>query len=382
MRRALVGVALLAALLSTSAAAAGSRIQAVDASAFPSLRVTYVAPAGSPAPPLRENGRIRRDHTGRQPREDEEHRACARPLAVDARPAAGERARGRASSSRPVQVRTITSASSRSATRRSPSPGSRRRPAEARDQIGGLHVDTKSGTALYDAIVVAADRLAPTTAPAARSSSSPTARTSRAAIRSRTPSPQRTRLTRPSTRSASPVPTSPPRRCRSSPRRPAAPTARRPRRASSPRRTQASARSSRARGSSRTSRRRGPARTSSSRASARGGVAQFATALPGSSAAADAPATGPDPVGRVQQRRHDAARAGRRRAVPARLLVLVRVTARQPAGAAHRAAHLGRPGRRRPCPAPGVPRGHAHTVGRRDRDASSPTSSSSSASSA
>ena len=57
MKRALVGAALLAALLSTSAAAAGSRIQAVDTSSFPSLRVTYVAPAGSPAPQLRENGR-------------------------------------------------------------------------------------------------------------------------------------------------------------------------------------------------------------------------------------------------------------------------------------------------------------------------------------
>jgi len=33
-------------------------------------------------------------------------------------------------------------------------------PTEARDQIAGLSVDSKSGTALYDAIVLSADRLA------------------------------------------------------------------------------------------------------------------------------------------------------------------------------------------------------------------------------
>ena len=74
--------------------AAGSRIQAVDASGFPSVRVTYVAPVGAPAPQLRESGRRGRQLTGRQPRQDEEHRRRDRPFTVDARQAARERDRG------------------------------------------------------------------------------------------------------------------------------------------------------------------------------------------------------------------------------------------------------------------------------------------------
>ena len=57
MKRVILVVAVVAALVPASAAPAGSRIQAVDTSSFPSLRVTYVAPLGSGAPQLREDGR-------------------------------------------------------------------------------------------------------------------------------------------------------------------------------------------------------------------------------------------------------------------------------------------------------------------------------------
>ena len=60
----------------------------------------------------------------------------------------------------PRPAATTTSALSPSAAPRSPSPAPRRARRPPRDQLGGITVDSRSGTALYDAVVVAADRLA------------------------------------------------------------------------------------------------------------------------------------------------------------------------------------------------------------------------------
>jgi len=55
VRRILLASIVLAAIL-PAAASAAPHIQGVDASSYPSLRVTYVAPAGLAAPTLTENG--------------------------------------------------------------------------------------------------------------------------------------------------------------------------------------------------------------------------------------------------------------------------------------------------------------------------------------
>jgi tight adherence protein B len=158
MKRALVGAALLAALLSTSAAAAGSRIQAVDTSSFPSLRVTYVAPAGSPAPQLREDGRtVSTTQVVNLAKTKSIVVAIDRSRSMLGKPLANALTAVEqfASSAGPDDhVGVVAFGSSAIAlTRLSAGPG------EARDLIAGLHVDPKSGTALYDAIVVSADSL-------------------------------------------------------------------------------------------------------------------------------------------------------------------------------------------------------------------------------
>ncbi len=159
MKRALIGVVLLAALLPASVTAAGSRIQAVDASAFPSLRVTYVAPVGSPAPRLTENGR---PVTSTQAVNLGQTKSIV--VAIDR----SQSMRGRplhnaiaavqqfaASAGADDHVGIVVFGRSAIALTRIAST-----PAEARDQISNLSVDSKSGTALYDAVVLSADRLA------------------------------------------------------------------------------------------------------------------------------------------------------------------------------------------------------------------------------
>ena len=158
MKRALVGAALLAALLSTSAAAAGSRIQAVDTSAFPSLRVTYVAAPGSPAPQLRENGRlVAVTQVVNFAKAKSIVVAIDRSQSMRGQPLANAVAAvEQFAASAGVDDHVGVVAFGRSAislTRFAASP------AEARDQIAGLTVDPKSGTALYDAVVVSADSL-------------------------------------------------------------------------------------------------------------------------------------------------------------------------------------------------------------------------------
>ncbi len=159
MKRALVGVALLAALLSTSATAAATRIQAVDASSFPSVRVTYVASPGSPAPQLREDGRlVAATQVVNLAKTKSIVVAIDRSQSMRGKPltnalAAVEQFAASAGADDHVGV-VAFGRSAVALTRLNASPG------EARDLIAGLHVDTKSGTALYDAIVVSADTLA------------------------------------------------------------------------------------------------------------------------------------------------------------------------------------------------------------------------------
>ena len=159
MKRALVAAFAVCAVLVPSAGAA-PRISALDTSSFPELRVTIVAPARCEgADPARER-QARRGALGRQPRPHEEHHARARPLAVDARTAARQRRSPPRSPSPAPSAPRITSASSPSATRAVALTAAPPAPAEARDQLARHdRRHARSGTALYDAIVAAADRL-------------------------------------------------------------------------------------------------------------------------------------------------------------------------------------------------------------------------------
>ena len=158
MRRALVSLAVLAVLLPASAAAAGSRIQAVDASAFPSLRVTYVAPVGSPAPVLRENGQaVTTTQTVNLGQTKSIVVAIDRSQSMRGRPLknAISAVQQFASSAGPDDhVGVVVFGRSAIALTRLASTA-----AEASDQISNLSVDSKSGTALYDAVVLSAQRL-------------------------------------------------------------------------------------------------------------------------------------------------------------------------------------------------------------------------------
>ncbi len=159
MKRVLVGVALLATLLSASAASAASRIQAVDTSAYPSMRLTYVAPVGSPAPTLRESGRlVALTQVVNLARTKSIVVAIDRSQSMRGRPlsnALAAVAQFAKSAGQDDHVGVVAFGRSAVALTR---PGSTA--SEAGDQIGGLRVDSKSGTALYDAIVLSAENLA------------------------------------------------------------------------------------------------------------------------------------------------------------------------------------------------------------------------------
>jgi len=159
-RRRVFGLTLgLAALVATPAAlASGVRIQSVDASTFPVVRATVVAPLGSAAPTATEDGRsvvgYRAVNLGRQK---------AIVLALD---------RSQSMAGRPIRVAIAAAQSFVGAAGRNDHVGVVAfgrtaialarlggTAADARDALSGLGVDAKSGTALYDAIVLAAGRL-------------------------------------------------------------------------------------------------------------------------------------------------------------------------------------------------------------------------------
>jgi len=158
-RRWLIGLA-LAALAIAPVAGAGSniRIQSVDTSGFPALRATLVAPLGAKAPRLTENGHAVAGYGAvNLGREKAIVLALDRSQSMRGRPLANAVVAARAFvSSAGAQDHVGVVAFGRSAfglTRFSAAP------ADALGALDGLAVDTGTGTALYDAIVVAASQL-------------------------------------------------------------------------------------------------------------------------------------------------------------------------------------------------------------------------------
>src|SRR4051794_15842621 len=157
MKRALLAAFAVCAVLVPSAGAA-PRISSLDSSSFPELRVTLLAPLGAKAPTLRENGApvaaLTAVNLGRTKSIvlalDRSQSMRGRPLA-NAIAAAQSFTRAAGAEDHVGVVAfghaavTLTGSSSSAA--------------EARDQLAGMTVDTTVGTALYDAIVAAADRL-------------------------------------------------------------------------------------------------------------------------------------------------------------------------------------------------------------------------------
>jgi tight adherence protein B len=156
--RLLPPLALAALVVAPSAIAGGVRIKSVDASGFPAVRVTMVGPLGTAKPSLRENSLPVAGYTavnlGRQKAIvlalDRSQSMRGRPL-TNALTAARAFI-GAAGTSDHVGIvafgRTAFGLGRFSAT-----------PADAQASLQGLGVDSKSGTALYDAIVLAAAHL-------------------------------------------------------------------------------------------------------------------------------------------------------------------------------------------------------------------------------
>ncbi|HEY6963569.1 MAG TPA: type II secretion system F family protein [Gaiellaceae bacterium] len=154
----IAAVTALAAALPVAATAGGVRIAGVDPSGFPRIDVTAVAPQGAPAPKLSEDGHPVAGYAAVNLAREK-----AIVLALD---------RSESMSGRPLRL-AVTAAQQFIAatgphdhvgvvafgsdaiplTRFSSSPS------DARAALEGLSVDSHSGTALYDAIVLAAQRL-------------------------------------------------------------------------------------------------------------------------------------------------------------------------------------------------------------------------------
>jgi tight adherence protein B len=138
---------------------AATHIRSVDATGYPRLRVTLVAPLASTTPKLTENGRSVVGYSavnlGRTKSVvlalDRSQSMRGRPLARAV--AAAESFVNGSRADDHVGIVTFGS----SAIALTPSGSS---PGAARDQLTGLTVDPAAGTALYDAIVLAAARLA------------------------------------------------------------------------------------------------------------------------------------------------------------------------------------------------------------------------------
>ena len=160
-RRVLLPV--FAMLVVVPSALAGVRIQAVDTSGFPAVRATLVAPAGSRMPRLRENGTPVAAYSAVNLGQQK-----AIVLAVD---------RSESMSGRPF-VTALAAAKKFVAAagaqddvgvvgfgKSAIALGSLSSASDAATALDSLTVDTQSGTALYDAIVMAAGKLAGDTRP-------------------------------------------------------------------------------------------------------------------------------------------------------------------------------------------------------------------------
>jgi tight adherence protein B len=148
------------ALVAASAASGATvRLHPPDASSYPALRATVVAPVGSKAPRLLENGHpvvgLSAVNLGGTKSIviaiDRSQSMRGKPLA-----SAIAAAQAFAAAARADDHVGVVAFGRAAVGLTSPTSG----PAAARDQLGGISVDPKSGTALYDAITVAADRLA------------------------------------------------------------------------------------------------------------------------------------------------------------------------------------------------------------------------------
>ena len=159
MRRTALTVFLLALVSASAASAATVRMHPPDASSYPSLRTTLVAPVGSKTPRLLENGHpvagLSAVNLGGTKSIvvalDRSQSMRGAPLA-----SAIAAAQAFAGAARPDDHVSVVAFGRSAVSLTGPSAT----PSAARDQLGGITVDSKSGTALYDAITVSADRLA------------------------------------------------------------------------------------------------------------------------------------------------------------------------------------------------------------------------------
>ena len=147
----------IGALVLAPVAVAATRITSVDTVGYPALRLTVVAPRGSTTPRLTENGHAVAAYDaanlGFSKRIvlalDRSQSMRGRPL-VNALAAARAFVEAAASTDR---VDVVAFGKSAVALSRTFAP-----PADAGDQIAGLTVDSHAGTALYDAVVLAASQ--------------------------------------------------------------------------------------------------------------------------------------------------------------------------------------------------------------------------------
>ncbi len=160
MRRVTVIAVVLAAMLAAVASAAGGvRITSVDAGGYPDIRLTVVAPAGSTQPQLAENGR---PVAGEQAVSLAAAKSIA--IAVDrSRSMAGTSLRDATAAARALVATTSTADSveviafGHAAHTLSPFSHDASDPEAA---LSGMAVDRVSGTALWDAVVLAAHGVA------------------------------------------------------------------------------------------------------------------------------------------------------------------------------------------------------------------------------
>lgn len=149
----------LAALAVAPAAVAAVHLKSVDTSSFPLVRATLVAPAGSRTPVLREDGLPVSGYTAVNLGQekaivlavDRSQSMQGRPLASAV--SAAQSFLGAAGAQDHVGVVAFGHAAFALG-------GLSDSPANARNALGSLGVDTRPGTALYDAVVLAANRLA------------------------------------------------------------------------------------------------------------------------------------------------------------------------------------------------------------------------------
>lgn len=158
MRRAIAAAAVLAALVGAGSAAAGVRVQGVDASGFPRLDVTLLAPAGSTQPRLTEDGLPVTGYTAvNLGREKSIELALDRSQSMKGRPLrlAVAAAQQFVSATGPQDEVGLV-AFGRDAVALTRFPSSR---GDVNASLDGLGVDSHSGTALFDAVRLAAQRL-------------------------------------------------------------------------------------------------------------------------------------------------------------------------------------------------------------------------------